>query len=361
MTFKVKLRLVATAAMAMSLAACGGGGGGGAAPAADAPAAASPVTPIGSAPVAPVAPIVIAPVTPVTPVMPAAPVVSPATPGTLATANYAAGSERLAFLQTLNTFRQECGLPVLSQNTVLDTAAVVLQNFGGPAPQIKVAADAGYTMASNAGAVAGNYNSNSTNNTAIGTFQTYLSLMAPDGLINLMRPYSEIGVYYYRTQAGFVNQRNFSVMLGNVQALPAAASSPVTFPCAATTTIPPGNPAATGSVYVAGGAAGAIGPAGGIGAVLTGTPIAIFANFGSTLVLNSATVTGAGGSVALTLMDSGKSAGKLYFPSEGYVFPQSTLNANASYDVVINGTINGTPFVKSFTFKTGAAISVQLP
>ena len=58
-------------------------------------------------------------------------------------------------MQTLNTFRSQCGLPLLSQNTMLDTAAMAFPNSGGPASQIKVAADAGYSMASNAGAVFG--------------------------------------------------------------------------------------------------------------------------------------------------------------------------------------------------------------
>ncbi len=289
------------------------------------------------------------------------------TPGTVATANYPGGTETASYFATLNSYRTQCGLPTLSQNAALDAAAPITSYVVGA--QVTAAANAGYTIPNTVGDIFGNYFSNSVNQALVGKYLAQLHMTNAYALLSLMRPYSEVGLSYQVTKAGAVNQRGMHAMLGNP--LNRGVKTPTTFPCANTTDVAPGS-----SYYSTQGVNYAAAPLGATTADdsdwgnVIGTPIAVMANPGDTLILNSASVTLQGGSaVPVVLRDYTKSAGiginwpasaNLLYSYEASVTPTVVLQSNSIYGVVINGTLNGAPFNKTFNFQTGSAIPVNL-
>lgn len=347
--------LFLTAALAAGLTACGGGGGGTDPAPGPAPAPAPAPAPSPAPAPAP------GDTTKVTP-----------TPGTLSAMTYEAGSEAMGFIQTMNFLRQQCGLPTVAQNTVLDTGAhqyFFNSVWGGFAPQIQIAERIGYALPYTTGGVAGDYRSNSGDRLTVGALQFLQAIMDPYAALNLMRQNTEIGYDYFRGQAGFINQRQYVALTGNPQKF-GEDKLPMTFPCAATTSVPPGMAIATGG-YDYGGSAptcvpGKCNGGGGHATEQGGTPIVLFANPGDTLVLTSATVASAAGPVAVSLGDSTKTLTANVHPAhifsfEAYVYPRTILQANTTYQVSIQGTVNGKAFSREFSFKTGAPIPVQLP
>ncbi len=295
------------------------------------------------------------------------------TPGTQAVANYPAASEAGGYFTALNNYRTQCGLPALSQNAALDVGSVVTAT--GPiaigtqrslalGDQFASARAAGYAAPTTVGALIGAYVSNSTDQVTVGKLIAQGEMADPYGLLTLMRPYTEIGLTYTTGLAGGTHQRFMQSMLGNP--LSRGLVSPVTFPCANTTDIAPGSAAylQNGTNYVGTPINSTV--VSGIYAATVGTPISVMANPGDTLTLSSATVTLQGGSaVPVVLRDYTKSAGivpnwpasaNLLYSYEANVTPTSVLQANAAYNVVINGVMNGVPFNKTFTFRTGAPI-----
>ena len=80
--------------------------------------------------------------------------------------------------------------------------------------------------------------------------------------------------------------------------------------------------------------------------------------YGNKLVFTSATMTqvsGDGAGTAVTLRDPVTSAnsGNAFQSHQGYIVADAPLEPNTQYEVVINGTNNGTPFTRQFTFTTG--------
>lgn len=279
----------------------------------------------------------------------------PGTPGTLATNAYT--GEMAGYLAQLNTYRTQCGISALSQNTLLDAGAVGLANVSASVTSVTVATGTGYAVPSTVGGVVSDYLSNSTNNAMVGQLELQTALMDPGTVLNLMRPYTEVGLAPQTGHAGATNSRFANVMLGN----PAARNTPsvVTFPCANTVDVAPYTSSTGGLVFYASTPATAQfnsslnAPNG-----TQGTPIAVFANVGQTLVLTNAAVTDSNGArVPVTLLSSDRTV----YPYEGYVWPQANLQPNTAYSVVIFGTVNGAAFSKAFTFRTGAAITLSLP
>lgn len=292
----------------------------------------------------------------------------PGTAGTQGSPNYS--GEMAAYLSTLNNYRTQCGVPALAQNTLLDAAAVNVGTTVGLGAQVSQATAAGYAVPSTVGAVRSDYWSNSTNTTAVGQYQAKMAIMDPYALLTLMRPYTEIGMYYRLQQAGATNQRGARVALGNP--ISRNTPSPVTFPCANSTDIPTGMPYTTGAVYYVGSPVGGTSGNGTMDQTsLRGAPIAVFANPGQTLVITNAAVTAqGGGGVPISIRDATKTStdapnyapsDKMLYGYEGYVWPQQPLQANTAYDVVIFGTVDGVAFGKNFTFRTGAAIPIWFP
>lgn len=274
------------------------------------------------------------------------------TPGTLGGTTYT--GEMAGYLAALNNYRTQCGIPAMAQNTLLDSAA---QTVGtGVGSQLALAAAAGYAVPNTTGGIRSDYWSNSTNVALVGQYELQTALMDPGALISLMRQYTEIGMVGTLTKAGSTNQRGARVMFGNP--VSRNITTPVTFPCANTTDVAPYWPGSGGYIGYAGMPVTALSSDYFLGSNGTqGTPIAVYANPGDTLVLTAATVTAHGGAGVPVTMQFG---GRTMYGYEGYVWPQQTLFPNTAYDVVIVGTVNGTGFSKNFTFKTGAAIPLAL-
>lgn len=282
-------------------------------------------------------------------------VASAGTPGTLATNTYT--GEMAGYLAQLNTYRTQCGIPALSQNTILDSAAQTIPRISGSVNNSALASSAGYAIPATTGGLNVYYWSNSTNKTLVGQYELQVATMEPGPLLNLMRPYTEIGMVPYAGHAGGIDQRGAYAMFGNP--VVRNTTAPVTFPCANTTDVAPYTTGREGGINYSAVPATALssdaifGPTG-----YQGTPIAVFANVGETLALTSASVTLQGGlSVPVTL----NFGGRTMYGYEGYVWPQQNLMPSSAYDVVINGTVNGAAFTKSFTFRTGPAIPQYLP
>ena len=80
--------------------------------------------------------------------------------------------------------------------------------------------------------------------------------------------------------------------------------------------------------------------------------------YGNKLVFTSATMTqvsGDGAGTAVTLRDpvTRANSGNRFYSHQGYIVADAPLEPNTQYEVVINGTNNGTPFTRQFTFTTG--------
>ena len=80
--------------------------------------------------------------------------------------------------------------------------------------------------------------------------------------------------------------------------------------------------------------------------------------YGNKLAFTSATMTqvsGDGAGTAVTLRDPVTSAnsGNAFLSHQGYIVADAPLQPNTQYEVVINGTNNGTPFTRQFIFTTG--------
>lgn len=269
--------------------------------------------------------------------------------GSLNTPNYTdvIGS----YLSTLNNYRTQCGIPALTQNTRLDSAASSIGSSPGP---FAWAASAGYSVTGGAGGLYNGIRTDSANNGLIGRTLFQTSAMEPGALLNMMRPYTDVG-FVYNLQLAGGRYPGTKIIFGN----PVARNTPpVTFPCANTTDAPPYQ------VYFSSTPYASVAPTSTdtfswdrtTGA--QGTPIAVFANPGENLVLTNAAVTMRGGAaVPVTL----KSNHRDLYAYEGFVWPQQNLLPNTTYDVVIFGTVNGAAFGKNYSFRTGAAIPSVLP
>ena len=335
--------LLSILALTALLAACGGGGGGGTGTA---------VTP------APVDPFVPSTITVAT---------------TLPT--YPGGSEELAAFNTLNNARTTCGFGGLNQNTVLDQAALnhnfymATNNvFGhGETPGLPGytgsnsndrATAAGYPLARQSFSenLAGNWGSAVTK-AGFGAVGMTRLLSAPYHLEGLVGPHREVGISVRSSGAtgsgadyivsGFLPGAWLSSSSGSTSTLPAQRQSStdvLTYPCQGI----------TGAAYqLRDETPNPVTPRN----LLTnpiGHPIFIQLLLGRVLVVTSVSVTGPAGSVALLpTMTYANDPNFLLSPHQAIVMPNLPMTPNTTYSVVINGTNNGTPFTRSFTFSTG--------
>jgi hypothetical protein len=86
-----------------------------------------------------------------------------------------------------------------------------------------------------------------------------------------------------------------------------------------------------------------------------GQPIFVQALSGQTLLIQSASVTGPLGSVALLpTLTAANDPNAHLSGNQAILMPNLPLAPNATYTVSIAGTRNGTAFVKSFSFSSGS-------
>lgn len=285
--------------------------------------------------------------------------------GTVATPQYAANSAQIAAFNLLNSYRTQCGFPALQENTVLDQAAqnhakyMGLNNavsdtetsgstgFTGTSYQARAVA-AGFPNTSNTGGVSSVYSTltSSFTSTQAGQNLMYSWLAGVYHLGTVVFPITTIGIGEYENTvvSGGYNwtQAWGTLTLSNPQSQ-ALSNGPLTFPCAGVTGVPykstaesPTPPNVSGSGW--------------------GTPIVVMGNSSDTIVLQSASVTGPSGSVALQILNSTTDPNKQIQPYQAVAYPTSPLLPNTQYSVTLTGTVNGTAYSRNFTFTTGNVV-----
>ena len=286
---------------------------------------------------------------------------------------YAADSEELAAFNLLNQERSRCGFGTLKQNSALDTAAqnhVVWQfknwnyifsglshseargtnGFTGFSPGDR-AIFAGYELGGIADEIAGTVSSTKIGQGIRGVRQL---MNAPYHMRGLLDGYRDVGVSVKNGIENGFSQIPYTITQFDLAYTPAAkgtlqsSTEVLTYPCNGTTEtdyklsheIP--NPV----------------PGRDLRKNPLGGSVFVLLRYGNKLAFTSATMTqvsGDGAGTAVTLRDPVTSAnsGNAFQSHQGYIVADAPLEPNTQYEVVINGTNNGTPFTRQFTFTTG--------
>lgn len=278
--------------------------------------------------------------------------------GTLTSPQYTAGSPELAAFNQLNTERQECGFPAVSENTLLDQAATNHMTYMQDNAYVghnETSGNPGYTGATpqaralyvgyaTAGGFAGELNGEFTTDVG-GSLSVVGFTSVPYHEALFFTPTNDFGMTYNTVTLGpsatyYVPE----ITTGYQGTAPALSSSPLTFPCQGTTGVDYESAQAESPAPL------------GINTQTNpiGTPIAVIGNISDTIVLSSGQLTGPGGTVInLDLLDSANDTNHEMQPYEASAFSASPLQPNSSYSATITGTINGTAFSRNFSFTTG--------
>jgi hypothetical protein len=336
---KKNICLTATAvsfAAALALSACGGGGGGGGSSGSSSGTSSSNN---GSS---------------------STPPASTATSANVTTPQYAADSAQLAVFNTLNQQRQQCGFPAFVENTQLDQGsqshASYMGHNGGLITDTEVTANPGFTGATYAdravhfgfpqnvgvGGGSGGYYTNATlTETEYGQQIAYDFLSGVYHIGLAVWPSTEIGVGWNELTYNGFPEIQAAVSVSNFK--PLSGSLPLTFPCQGTTGVAYSSLGETPTPPNTSGA--------------WGTPVAVAGNVTDTIKLQSATMIDTSSNViTLQVMDSSNDPNHDIPAYEGVAYPKSPLAPNSTYSVSINGTINGAPFSRNFSFTTGNII-----
>ncbi|CAE6956673.1 CAP domain-containing protein [Paraburkholderia domus] len=282
--------------------------------------------------------------------------------GTLTTPQYAADSVQLASFNLLNQYRQECGFPALQENTILDTAAQNHAKYMGLNDVLtdsEVSGSAGFTgvtyvdRAASAGFPSSAYGPgvSVTTSTTTGNFsalqygqQSMYSLLGGVYHADIAAyPSNTVGIGEYETQVSSGSYQftdswlSLSLLNTQVQTL---ANAPLTFPCQGV----------TGVTYKE---VGEIPSPPNVSSSGWGTPIVVMGNITDVIVLQTATVAGPSGNVAVQILNSATDPNKELNGYQAVAYPTAPLTPNTQYSVSLTGTVNGTAFSRSFTFSTG--------
>ena len=338
-----KLSLATALSLTALLAACGGGGGGSAPVASASSPASSPSNTTSSASAIPAG-------------------------TTQATPTYAAGSVQLAMFNQINAYRQQCGFPPVQQNTLLDQAAqnhaqYMAQN-GGQLTDTEVQGKPGFTGATYmdraahvgipaaiyvAGGASGWYNDNSLSPTAMGQALATVWTSAVYHQSLIVWPYNYLGFGVGQTQSnGYtldISSENIAFDSSSTNDT-YASGAPLTFPCDGMSGMPygingeipmPPNTSSNGF----------------------GTPVTVIGRMSDQVNLSSANMVNTTNAqvINLNILNSNTDPNKLLPSYQASAYPSSPLSPNTTYQVNLSGTINGTPFSRSFTFTTGATLA----
>ena len=277
--------------------------------------------------------------------------------GTLSSPQYAPGSPELAAFTELNSLRQECSFPALSENTLLDQAAAnhlaYLQD-NQAIGHTEIQGDPGYTGATLQqraqavgypfGAVGEIIDADTTD---VGGAQAVVALATvPYHAALAFAPFTDIGAAYGPVVMGpTTTYYTAEVTLGYQVQAASYGNAPLTFPCEGTTGLPTGATSETPTPAINGQAV----------AFPIGTPIVVEGNAGDTVLLASGQMTDPSGNViALDLLDSSDDSNHEMPPWAAAGFPARPLQPNTTYGVTLTGTINGTTFSRNFSFATGS-------
>lgn len=283
------------------------------------------------------------------------------------TPSYAASSEEYAAYRLLNNERVRCGFGSLRQNAQMDQAAqahadwmiinriqshyespAYPNGFTGYSPADR-AAYAGYTTSYSVGeGLAFGIDGTKDGRGELGVRELLAGVYHA---IGALRPAKDVGISV--RQGSDVGQSTLMVPTAIVtgtqngyQTLDAAAI--VTYPCEGTTNaksdlgLESPNPV----------------PGRNLSTQPLGPAITVMARVGNTLRLTGASMYRVADGFGVTLRapvtgDADPNGQLAYDPNIGYVIPDAPLQRNTTYRVILNGTNNGTPFERTFTFTTG--------
>lgn len=319
-SFRVTLLASAVAV----LTACGGGGGG-------------TTTPVVT--------------TPPPPVTAAASLITTVGPSTYT------GEFAIAY-NLINAERSRCGFGLLSQNAQLDAAASAHARYLATSAtaadtdaHAEVAGRAGFTGVTVTERVtAAGYNVGTVTEVAAvgkGINAVRGLLSAPYHLAGLMRSYRDIGI---GMQASIYPELPYFIANVGYQRVAAPqllGSNDVSiYPCAGTTGVRPALYGETPNPV----------PGRDLQANPIGTSIYVRVRDGNTLVITNSgmlkVATGASIPMRTATMATNDPNKRLEI-NEGFVSPDVALEVNTDYQVTVNGTNSGTPFSRTFQFKTG--------
>ncbi|MBB6592754.1 CAP domain-containing protein [Ralstonia solanacearum] len=288
--------------------------------------------------------------------------------GTVSTPQYGGTSAQLAAFTTLNQYRTQCGFPALQENTFLDQSAAAHAKYMGlnnTITDFEASTNPGFTgvTQSDRAKVAGfpaTQNGTGGNAGQTATAGSLTDAQYGQDMLNallagvyhsagLMYPVNTIGIGIYTTQSttsGITYSTQWgSFVLLNPQSQ-TLSQTPITFPCNGVSGVPymstgenptPPNVSASG----------------------WGTPVVLMGNSSDSIVLQSGTMSPTSSSstvISLQLLDSARDSNKWIQPYMAVAYPASPLSPNTTYSVSINGTVNGAPFSRNFTFTTGNVV-----
>ncbi|KGC96462.1 CAP domain-containing protein [Burkholderia pseudomallei] len=280
-------------------------------------------------------------------------------PGTLDSAQYPADSVQLAVFNQVNKYRSQCGFPTFQQNTILDQAAAAHASYGLQNNVIgdnETTGNPGFTgvtyadraahfgfpsSAFSTGVSSGFYTNATLSNDQYGKdlVDGFVSGVYHVALVTWPETVAGVGVAT-TTYNGFP-QLSATIAFG-VDGK-SAGSTPLTFPCDGVTGIPY---AASGERPTPPGTSGQ-----------WGTPIAVTGNTSDKVTLQSAVLLDQSGTqIALKMLDATTDPNKLLPAFEAVAYPVSALKPNSTYSATLNGTINGVPFTRTFSFTTGDTV-----
>lgn len=280
---------------------------------------------------------------------------------------YAPASIELAAFRVLNQERQRCGVGLLAQNAALDVAAVgqalyqVMRQlegrFGG---HDQVPGMAGYVAATAADrARLAGYPG-----TAVGEDLGYFRPDLPndvtgEGLVrgllatvyhqsSLMDGFRDVGLSVGVPDKAPPATR-FPVIAMNLGYLDAVGkqdpNAVITYPCEGTSGIQPAMAGENPDPFAGLGFTANSG---------VGHPIMVRGATGSIVKLISANLAAGSRTVPVVLYHATDDKNGLLRPYQAFVIPRETLQAGATYQVNLAGTVNGEAFSRSFTFTTAA-------
>ena len=284
--------------------------------------------------------------------------------GSLSTPTYAAGSPALAAFDQLNQMRQTCTFPQLAENSLLDKSVANHWNYvnlnGGPnfVNHYETSGNPGFTGVTpeNRAAYVG-YPYNGLGevitdaSTNVGGAASITSLgSTPYHATLLFGDLAEIGIVYQQLGSAAGSYYEFIADMGAQTVSPTAptiSGAPLTWPCQGATNVERENLSGESPTPYVNGA-----PANNV-AGSWGTPIVIEGGASDTITLSSVSVTGPSGNVPVSFYDSANDPNNDLAASMAFAIPNAPLAATTTYSVVASGTINGTPFSRSFSFTTG--------
>ncbi|WP_309249526.1 CAP domain-containing protein [Paraburkholderia sp. CNPSo 3272] len=277
----------------------------------------------------------------------------------MSTPQYASASAQQAIFDQINTQRQACGFPALTENTLLDQASQAHADYigknGGTITDDEVSGNPGFSGATyadrathvgypassvvTAGESAGYYTNATLSEAAYGANIATAWSSGVYHVAAFVWPVTQIGVGWNETTYNGFPEAHGVITVTNLQ--PMSGSLPTMFPCEGATGVPY---KVVGETPAAPNTSGAWGPA-----------VALGANSGDTIALTSATLTDTSGNVInLQLLNSTNDPNKLIQAFEAVAYPATPLSPNTKYSAVVSGTINGTPFTRTRTFTTGS-------